>query len=265
MSAKKLRALNSALRMNSKSRTVHLVGAALGHDVDYATGVPTVLCRVAARLHAEFLKRVGIREGLVDVGVNVRVVGAVEPVTGLIRSRPVGVHQHSARKGLGIALIRPVGVRRQQRAGRDQRQAGCVAPIQRKIDNPPGIDDFAQSRSGRIDLRLIGLNRDLLAGLRQPQRYVHGYALVRLQRNAFAGKSSEPRDVDLQPVRGGPDRGKNIVALRIGYGIAGSRRSLVDNCDFGIGNHPAGRVRHRPDDRAKPLGQDKARSNERQE
>src|SRR5207244_4391842 len=60
--------------------SVETVCARLGDDVNDAARVGAVLRAVVAGLDAEFLERVGERKGLIDVGVFVHVVAAVELV-----------------------------------------------------------------------------------------------------------------------------------------------------------------------------------------
>src|SRR5215475_14282014 len=76
------------------------VGPRPRHDVHDSSGVLPVSRAVIAGLHAEFLERVRHGEGLIDVGIFVHVIAAVELVTNHILPRAVGRNRHSARKGL---------------------------------------------------------------------------------------------------------------------------------------------------------------------
>ena len=73
-----------------KHVAVILLGAALGDDIDHGAGVLAVLRAVVVGLYAEFLQRIGHGERLIDVGVLVHVVAAVEHVVGLAHKRAVG-------------------------------------------------------------------------------------------------------------------------------------------------------------------------------
>src|SRR5437660_7554922 len=60
--------------------SMEIIGAGFGDDVNNAARVRSVLRAGVAGLHAEFLKSVRERKGLIDVGVLVHVIAAVELV-----------------------------------------------------------------------------------------------------------------------------------------------------------------------------------------
>lgn len=69
---------------------VEVVGARFGDHVHHATRILPVLRAVIARLYAELLERVGERKWLIDVGVLVYVVTAVELVADGILAGAIG-------------------------------------------------------------------------------------------------------------------------------------------------------------------------------
>src|SRR5260370_27482887 len=81
------------------------VGAGLCDYVHNPTGVFSILRAVVGGLHAEFLQGVRKRKRLVDVGVLIYIVAAIELVADRILAGTVyGVCQ-PARKRLGGALV----------------------------------------------------------------------------------------------------------------------------------------------------------------
>ena len=81
------------------------VGAGLGDDVHHSACILPILRSVVAGLNAEFLERIGKGKGLIDVGVLIYIVTAVELVTHHILARAVGRNSNRSRKRLGEALI----------------------------------------------------------------------------------------------------------------------------------------------------------------
>src|SRR5262249_60023932 len=88
-----------------KGIAVEAVRAGLGYDVDYSPGILAVRRAVIAGLNAEFLKRVRHGKRLVDVGVLVNVVTAIQLVADLVLPRPIRGNGHRPREGLGRALV----------------------------------------------------------------------------------------------------------------------------------------------------------------
>ena len=84
---------------------MEIVSTRFGNDIDHPAGVLTVFRAVIAGLHAEFLQRVGKGKGLVDVGVFVHVVAAVELVADRILPSSVCRIGHRTGKSLGRALV----------------------------------------------------------------------------------------------------------------------------------------------------------------
>src|SRR5215472_18052938 len=84
--------------------SMELIFGGLGHDVDY-TRVPAVAHRIVAGLDTELLYRVWEKERLVDVGVDVVTIGAIETECGLVLARAVGRNCNCYRESLRAALV----------------------------------------------------------------------------------------------------------------------------------------------------------------
>ena len=84
---------------------VEIVGTGLGDDVDDATGILTVLGAVVAGLDAEFLESIGKRKRLIDVGVFIDVIAAIELVTDGVLPGAVRRVGHGPRKGFCGTLV----------------------------------------------------------------------------------------------------------------------------------------------------------------
>jgi len=87
--------------------SVEIICAGLGDDIDDAARVRSVFRAVVAGLHAEFLERIGERKRLIDVGVFVNVVAAVELVANRILPSAICGEGDGAREGLRRAWSAP--------------------------------------------------------------------------------------------------------------------------------------------------------------
>ncbi len=166
-----------------KRVSVETVRTGLRDDVDDAAGILPVFRAVVAGLHAELLKRVGEREGLVDIGVLVHIVSAVEQVANGVLSRTIGRISHGAGEGLGGSLIR-AAIRGINRAGDQKGECRSVAAVQGQFRDAFLFDDLPESRGGGIHLRFEARYCNHLGCGAQPQRNVHRQSLIREQGNA---------------------------------------------------------------------------------
>src|SRR5215469_18175362 len=125
---KEISAVKYGIAQKLEEVAVKAVASRLGDDVYNGPGVLTVLRAIVARLHAEFLKGVGKRERLVDVGVLIHVIAAVQLITDHVLARPVSRDRHRTRERLGEALVGP-SARGIVRARCQESELCCVAAI----------------------------------------------------------------------------------------------------------------------------------------
>src|SRR5262249_53274715 len=88
-----------------KDVAVKGIGTRFSHHVDYAAGILAVLRAVVSGLNAEFLKSIRKGEGLVDVGVFVHVVAAIELVADRVLAGAVYGVGHGTGERLGCPLV----------------------------------------------------------------------------------------------------------------------------------------------------------------
>src|SRR5262249_29464819 len=86
--------------------SVKLIRSGFGYHIDDAACVFPRFCAVVACLQAKLLQRIRHGKWLVDVGVLIDVVAAIELVADLILARTVGDDSHGARKRLRRPLKR---------------------------------------------------------------------------------------------------------------------------------------------------------------
>src|SRR5262245_110190 len=84
-----------------ESITMKTVSPRPRYYVHHRPRVLSVFCAVVAGLNTEFLQSVRHREGLIDVGILVNVVAAVERIADHVLPRAVGCNRHRSWKGLG--------------------------------------------------------------------------------------------------------------------------------------------------------------------
>jgi hypothetical protein len=97
--------------MELKPVAMEGVGAGLCNNIDNSPGIASILGGIVARLNAEFLQCVWKREWLVRAGVDIVVVVAIHPETGLVITGTVDGQVHRGRKSLVDALIGIIGWR----------------------------------------------------------------------------------------------------------------------------------------------------------
>src|SRR5262249_61495931 len=90
------------------------VSAGFCDHIDHCPGILAIFRAVIAGLYAELLEGIGIREWLVDVGVLVNIVAAVELITDLVLACTVHCDLYRAGEGFGRPLVgaSEVGLRR---------------------------------------------------------------------------------------------------------------------------------------------------------
>ena len=171
-----------------------VVTAGLGDDVDHRARVLSVLGGVVTGLHTEFLQRIRKGEGLVDVGVLVHIVAAVELVTHHVLARAVGRNRDCAGKGLGESLV-GAAVGRVDRTWRQQRELGGIAPVQRQLGNAGLFDHLSDGRGHGIDLGRVAFHLDNFASRSHLQLQAHSQSLVGQQGDVLPG-IAEPFGLD---------------------------------------------------------------------
>src|ERR1700676_425473 len=135
------------------------VAAGLSNDIDDTARVLTIFSVVVAGLDAEFLERVWKRKWLVDVGVFVDIIAAVEHEVRIGGARTVYRHGNRRREGLGQPLIRIIHGA-EDYTSNELRQLSRVSSIERQIIHTFSINDLRQSTSGRIHLDGIRNDHD---------------------------------------------------------------------------------------------------------
>ena len=140
------------------------IGAGLGHDVDHAARMQSVLGRQPGGLHAEFLDRIRERNGQIHVAEGIVVVAAVQQEVDAV-GRAAGNRILARTVGsLDVLAARQVAsvhvhVRRGE-AGHTQ-QGGRIAPIERHVDQALPVHHL---RDGiLLGLHLGGVGGDLNA------------------------------------------------------------------------------------------------------
>jgi hypothetical protein len=156
---------------------VELVGSCLGNDVHRAAGLAAELCAVVARLHTEFLQYIGKRERLIDIGVSVHVLRAIELKVDLILPRSVAGERHGAWDGFVTALCRPIG-RGVHYSAHKKRKRGGIASVQRKIVYAPFLDNLLQGGVLKLNLRDISLYVDRLRCGAEFETYIYRRRLI---------------------------------------------------------------------------------------
>ena len=121
-----------------------LVGAGLGHGVDDRAHVPSVLRAEVARLNREFFQRVGIRHDRGDTAQHVVVVAAVQHVV-------VGDAAKAMHRDPALLLHRREAVACDD-ARQQHLQQQRISPVERKLADPPLVDDLAQRATDRFDV-----------------------------------------------------------------------------------------------------------------
>ena len=199
--------------------SVETVCARLGDDVNDAASVGAVLRAVVAGLDAEFLERVGERKGLIDVGVFVHVVAAVELVADGILAGSICGESDGPGESLGGTLI-GTSIRRVDRSGDKQSQLRGIAAVQRELRNALLFDDLLQDGRRRIHLESIARHRDHFRGHAQLQAHVYGKRLIREQGNPTFLGDAEALRLHAQVVGRRLQGGNHIEPLRISHGVA---------------------------------------------
>jgi hypothetical protein len=133
-------AFNSVLRKEFPDRPVQRVGAAADAGIDHCARRTAVFGAVVVGVEAELLHRVRrrlhhlVREALVAGAVGV-IVQAVEVVGVECRAHAVDVVCPVARRCVALHGF--------AHAGREQRQVGVLAAVQREVDNGVVLDHLA--------------------------------------------------------------------------------------------------------------------------
>ena len=131
--------------------TVEGVGAGFGDGVDDGTGVSAVAGGVVGGLDAELLESVGEGEGLIDVGVDVVIGGAVEVEAGLVSAGAVGGDGDGDGDGLVLTLVGSI-VGRLDGAGDEEGKGDGVTTVEGKVDDAFLLDDLREGGTGGVDL-----------------------------------------------------------------------------------------------------------------
>src|SRR5690348_4744677 len=125
---KKVARVENGIAQKLENIPVKVVRSGLGDDVDHRPGVLSILRAVVAGLNAELLKRIRERKWLVDVGVFIDVVAAVELIADHVLARTIRGDGHRARERLCCALVCSTvgGI---HSTGSEQSQLGGIAPV----------------------------------------------------------------------------------------------------------------------------------------
>jgi len=243
---------------------VQRVASGLGDDVYNAAGVAAILGAIVAGLYAELLERIREWERLVDVGIEIVVVGAVEPEADLVLARAVGGNGHDARKCFRVALIHIVGGRRNG-SSHDQKQRRGVAAIEREVDHFALFDNLAEGGRSGVDLRDLAGDGNSFRRLADAESRVHCNALVGEKGHTFLSGLAETGRGRCDVIRGRLERGDSEVALRIAGLLARLAGGRVGDDNFRSGNYSAGWIGDGADDGTETLSKGERGCHEQQE
>src|SRR4029077_471988 len=191
------------------------------------------------------------RKGLIDVGVFINVVAAVELITDRVLSSPVGRKRHCARKGLGCPLVR-TSIGGVDRSRHQQRQSRCVAAVERQLCDALLFDDLVEGRGRRIYLH--GVDRHLNDLVRHAELHLHIYRqrLVCKQSRDLLGKA-ETLSLGGNGIVGGVERGDHEGAIGIGNSYTRKTGAYLGHGDFGGRDGGSSGVSDRTQNAPQPL------------
>ena len=210
------------------------VGAGFGDGVDDSAGVSAVAGGVVGGLDAELLEGVGEGEGLIDVGVDVVIGGAVEVEAGLVGAGAVGGDGDGDGDGLVLALVGSVG-RRLNGAGDEERESDGVATVRGKVDDALFFDDLREGGTGGVDLKRVGFDGDGLGSLADLHLNAEGETLVGEEGDVGLGEVGEAGGGGGDVVGGGMKGGDDEITLVVGDDGAGYSCAFIGDGDLDAG------------------------------
>jgi hypothetical protein len=104
--------------------------------------------------------------------------------------------------------------------------------VQRKLDDAPGVDDFADGRAGDVNRGRLTCHRDGLCEVAKLQRDIQREVLVRQQNDVRAAPRPETRELGADLIGRGSHRGELISPVRIRHCLAGDSGAGFD-CGHG--------------------------------
>src|SRR6266568_703050 len=245
-----------------KRIAVEFIGAGLRHYVHYASGVLPKGRAVIAGLDAEFLERIRKREWLIDVGVFIHEIAAVELVTDLILARAVRRNGHASGKRLGITLVYS-GSAGPHRSRNEQSELRRVTSIERKVQHTLLLDYLLKRRCRGIHLDFLAGNGNNFRGHAQLQTEIHRERLIRKQFNPAILRSAEAPCLDGQGIFRRLKGRNDVEPLGIRQGSAGESRALLGGDDFRGRDGGSGGVRNPADNASQTLSMRKQRSEQK--
>ena len=180
---KEVLSIESRIAYKLEGIAVEAAGAGLGDDIYHAAGILSVFRAVVAGLHAEFLERVRERKRLIDVGVFVHVIAAIELVADGVLPRAVGRIRHGTGKGLRRSLV-GASVGGVDGPRHQQRELRSIPAIQGQFGNALLLDDLLERGCRHIHLQSIAHHRNDLGGHTQLHVHVYRERLIREQGNS---------------------------------------------------------------------------------
>ena len=232
---------NFLLRIHHQSRTVNIVGSALGADVDQRTLGVADTGVVHGGLHLEFadggLRRRERHAHLRAVGE--RVGHAVDGELVVVGAAAVGGKLRRSVVERRLAQAHVGGV---DRARRHQFELHGVAGEQGQFEHAPLVHHLAErgvgggeQRRGAGDFHLFGDVADL-------HLHIHFNVVVDAHLHVFAHEFLEAGGFRADIVEAGNQEGQGIVARLVGFGGYRQAGSDVDGFDFGGWHYRAGRI-----------------------
>ena len=212
------------------------IRAAFRGEVDLAAGSAADLGRVRAALHLELVDGIDGGREAEAVAVQVHGFDAVVVEAVLRVARAVGRHADGLADGAAQAADSDAAGRAGIDAGREQSKLDERAAIERELHHLLCIDDGADGGVLALQEQRAGGYFDGLRGLTDGERNGKACDLVdaEIEASDVGGLESVRGDGDC--VRADGEKGKLVVAIRIGKRLARLVRFDVLNGDFGVGD-----------------------------
>src|SRR5256885_3572484 len=153
--------------------TVQRVSSRFGDHIHDCARILPVFRTVITCLDAEFLKRIRVRKRLIDIGVLVYVVAAIELITDLVLPRTIHIKSDRSGESFSRALVSPTAGALNG-AGCRESERGSVAAIQWQFCNTCLLDHVLQRRSAGVDLYARACYLDDFCGRSQLQMSIDG-------------------------------------------------------------------------------------------
>ena len=242
-----------AVAQKLERAAVQLVGAGFCDYVDDGAAAAAILGAVAVSLHAELFERIRIGKRIVYVGVMILVAPAIQVVVDIVGARTVGSDGLRARIGCGLLRVTPaarVAGLQIRGAGGQQHEGGCVASVERKIENVPQHHDPAQCAAARLHEVRIGLHGNRLRSGADLETDRHGGRLIRFDLNPFLLGSAETRGFDANRICSDGQQRKEVRAIDGALRIPREARGNIRYGDLGSDNSRAAGIENCSGDRA---------------